>query len=178
MIDAKAVSNDEVKKAFARRERAHAANLVATADGRLLSYGWYEIARWFGDTVWLRGGQLFSQTTKSKHMSGLVTLLSTQGIRYRVSPVESDREDEKMSLPPMWRDYAENEATATYYVLEFAYSEHQGDVISGVVEQSLTIEQAQWLVDNPEAIQSPAPYEIKMRQRRGDYQKGSQDASE
>lgn len=149
----KAVSNNEVREAFARRESAHASNFVSTGD-KLLSYGWYEIARWFGDTVWIRGGKLYSQTTKSKHMSGLITLLSIRGIRFKVAP-ETDFDESDMLLPETWRDYAQNEGSDTYYVLEFAYSEYQGDVISGVVEQSLTLEQAKWLVDNPQAISVP-----------------------
>jgi hypothetical protein len=150
----KAVSNNEVREAFARRESAHASNFVSTGD-KLLSYGWYEIARWFGDTVWIRGGKLYSQTTKSKHMSGLVTLLSIRGVRFKVAP-ETDFDESDMKLPETWRDYAQNEGSDTYYVLEFAYSEYQGDVISGVVEQALTLEQAKWLVDNPQAYHAPA----------------------
>ena len=136
----KAVSNNEVREAFARRESAHASNFVSTGD-KLLSYGWYEIARWFGDTVWIRGGKLYSQTTKSKHMSGLITLLSIRGIRFKVAP-ETAFDESDMLLPETWRDYAKNEASDTYYVLSFDASDnYRGNVI----EQSLTLEQAQWL---------------------------------
>lgn len=173
-IGKSATTNDMVRQAFARRERAHAANLVSDGE-RLLSYGWYELARWFGDTVWIRTGKLYSQTTASKHMSGLAVALSLRQVRYILSPVESDKEDDNMKLPDIWRDYAMSEGSDSYYVLEFVYSEAQGDIISGVVEQSLTLEQAQWLIDNPQAIQAPAPYEIKMRLLNGDYRKGEND---
>jgi hypothetical protein len=159
----KAVSNNEVREAFARRESAHASNFVSTGD-KLLSYGWYEIARWFGDTVWIRGGNLYSQTTKSKHMSGLVTLLSIRGIRFKVAP-ETEFDESDMKLPETWRDYAQNEGSDTYYVLSFdAFDNYRGNVI----EQSLTLEQAKWLVDNPQFYHAPDAYEVKMMRLRGE----------
>ena len=148
----KAVSNDEVRAAFVRREPAHAANLVSTGD-KLLSYGWYEIAAWYGDKVWLRSGNLYSQTTKSKHMSGLVTRLYAARIRYESSPVESEFDEGAMAMPDIWRDYAKNEGSDTYYVVQFYPKAFENGF---VVEQSLTFEQAQWLVDNSSMHHAPA----------------------
>lgn len=158
----KAVSNNEVREAFARRESAHASNFVSTGD-KLLSYGWYEIARWFGDTVWIRGGKLYSQTTKSKHLSGLVTLLSIRGIRFKVAP-ETDFDESDMKLPEIWRDYSML-SDGTYVVTQYQPEAFEDGF---TVEANLTIEQAKWLVDNPTWHHAPPADSTLMAQYKGE----------
>ena len=55
----------EVKAKFLRRESAQSLSLKSTGD-KLLSYGYYEIARWTNNELVLRKGPLISPTS-SRH---------------------------------------------------------------------------------------------------------------
>lgn len=83
------LTNNEVKAAFARGEAAMSNNLVSTGD-KLLSYGWYELARWENGAVVYRSGGLYSMTTKTKHFSGLLSILSQRGVTYKPASQATD----------------------------------------------------------------------------------------
>lgn len=64
------MTNNDVKQAFMQCKVAGNDNLVSTGD-RLLSYGWWEVARWVKGKIVVRNGIAYSQTTASKHMNGI-----------------------------------------------------------------------------------------------------------
>lgn len=68
------MKNKDVKRAFLERRPAETKNLISTGE-KLLSYGWYEIARWVGAEIVIRNGRAYSPTT-SKHRSGLRGLVA------------------------------------------------------------------------------------------------------
>ena len=63
-------TNREVKEAFAKGRVLKAANLLSTGTS-LYSYGWWEIARWVDGQVITRNGRSYSNTTATKHRSGV-----------------------------------------------------------------------------------------------------------
>lgn len=91
-------SNWDVKRAFFRREELASANgnLVSTGEV-LLSYGWWEVARWETDPesgsahIIVRNGKSYSQTTASKHRTGIVAgdYFAGPGVSVIVSTVET-----------------------------------------------------------------------------------------
>ena len=60
------VSNSDVKRAFGERRGLNSNNLVSTGES-LLSYGWWEIARWVDGVIVTRKGSSYSVTTAGKH---------------------------------------------------------------------------------------------------------------
>lgn len=64
-------TNKEVKQAFQDGKPAASANLVSTGE-KLLSYGWWEVARWIDGRIVLRKGASYSPTTATKHRPGIV----------------------------------------------------------------------------------------------------------
>lgn len=71
------MTNKDVKRAFMNKKPAVAANLVSTGD-RLLSYGWWEVARWINGEVVIRKGRSYSQTTAGKHRPGVYGRLASE----------------------------------------------------------------------------------------------------
>ncbi len=59
-------TNSDVKAAFQAQRKAQSSHLVSTGD-RLLSYGWYEMARWIEGRIVTRKGRYYSVTTAGKH---------------------------------------------------------------------------------------------------------------
>ncbi len=59
-------TNSDVKKAFEQRQPKTSTHLVSTGD-KLLSYGWYEMARWINGRIVTRKGRYYSVTTACKH---------------------------------------------------------------------------------------------------------------
>jgi hypothetical protein len=64
------VINRKVKEAFLNGRSAVGNNLVSTGE-RLLSYGYWEIAKWVDDRVVVRCGPSYSPTT-ARHRAGIV----------------------------------------------------------------------------------------------------------
>lgn len=65
------LTNGEVKRRFMNKRAGRAPNLVS--DGtRLLSYGWWEVARWQQGRIFTRNGPSYSMTTATKHRPGIV----------------------------------------------------------------------------------------------------------
>jgi hypothetical protein len=60
------MTNADVAAAFMAQRPANTANLVSTGD-RLLSYGWWECARWVNGVMIRRKGPSYSMTTAGKH---------------------------------------------------------------------------------------------------------------
>lgn len=90
------ITNLDVVTAFARRERAQARNL--STDGETLtSYGWYTLARWYGDEVVIRSGKLYSATA-SKHRNLAINALAFR-VLWSYSTVETPREQGEMNIP-------------------------------------------------------------------------------
>jgi len=65
------MTNEQVKQAFMRGESGRSTNLVSTGEV-LLSYGWWEVARWVNGSIILRNGPAYSMTTATKHRSGVL----------------------------------------------------------------------------------------------------------
>lgn len=97
-----ATNNYQVAAAFARRERASVAHLVSDGE-KLLSYGWYEIARWSGDEVIVRTGELYSRTTKAHHMRALIKALPFRAV-WSYSTIETPWKDAAMKVPERGND--------------------------------------------------------------------------
>lgn len=89
-----ATTNERVMLAFIAGAPAHSGNL--STDGEVLrSYHYYELARWNGDKVTLRAGELYSNTTK-KHHTQLRKLLDNRKVSYDISTIETPREEKHM----------------------------------------------------------------------------------
>lgn len=95
-------SNWDVKRAFFARKAMVSAsgNLISTGEV-LLSYGWWEIARWetikdsegveVGARIIVRNGPSYSVTTAGKHRTGIVAgdYFAGPGVEVHVSSVET-----------------------------------------------------------------------------------------
>lgn len=64
------MTNQQVKQAFMERRSGHSQNLVSTGES-LLSYGWWQVAKWVDGRIVVRNGKSYSRTTASKHRSGV-----------------------------------------------------------------------------------------------------------
>lgn len=64
------MTNQQVKRAFMEGRYGKATNLLSTGLA-LLSYGWWEVARWIDGEIVTRRGRSCSQTTARRHRSGV-----------------------------------------------------------------------------------------------------------
>ena len=64
------MTNTEVQIAFANRKRGYSQNLVSSGTS-ILSYGWWELARWVDNQIITRKGESYSVTTAGKHRNGV-----------------------------------------------------------------------------------------------------------
>jgi hypothetical protein len=71
------MTNEQVKTAFRKRKPGRSKNLISTGES-LLSYGWWEVARWRRGEIVIRRGKSYSQTTATKHRSGIYGKLQLQ----------------------------------------------------------------------------------------------------
>lgn len=110
-------TNWDVKRAFFRREALTSANgnLVSTGEV-LLSYGWWEVARWekTADGGWRivrRNGPSYSVTTAGKHRTGIVQgdYFAGPGVEVVESPVYTPAHQGPMNTAT-WQANASNYA--------------------------------------------------------------------
>lgn len=64
------MTNRQVKQAFMKHKAGNAENLISTGIA-LLSYGWWEVAKWVDSEIVVRNERSYSRTTASKHRSGV-----------------------------------------------------------------------------------------------------------
>jgi hypothetical protein len=65
-----ATTNEQVKQAFRNGKMANSANLMSTGES-LLSYGWWQVAKWKDGSIVTRKGRAYSMTTATKHRPGI-----------------------------------------------------------------------------------------------------------
>lgn len=90
------MTNKQVLESFVRQQKAETTNL--STDGVvLLSYNWYQIAKWVEGEAIIRSGASYSRTT-AKQRSQLISAFIRARVGYRISSEETPGNERKMLI--------------------------------------------------------------------------------